>query len=102
MTGRGLLLMAVLFGSAGVTVEANRERIEVIIFRGGDCDSWREALATVEQAARELRVDAQVRVVEVRDTEEARRLSFHGSPSVVVNGVDVEGPEVEQRPASFG
>ena len=40
-------------------------------------------------------------VPRVRDVDEARKLNFHGSPSVVVEGVDVEGPEVAAREASF-
>ena len=53
-------------------------------------------------AARELDVKVRVRVVKVRDIDEARRINFHGSPSVLVAGVDVEGPEVAERSASFG
>ncbi len=43
-----------------------------------------------------------VRVVKVRDLDEAQRLRFHGSPSVVIDGVDIEGPAVAERPTSYG
>jgi hypothetical protein len=95
-----MTIVALAAGAA--SVDAGGPRLEVVVYRGGACGSWREALETVKEAVRELRVEARVRVVKVRDLEEAKRLGFHGSPSVEVNGVDVEGPEVEQRPTSFG
>ena len=94
--------MAMLLGTAGAPVEAGRPPIEVVVYRGGECGSWRQALETAKEALRELGLKAKVRVVKVHGAEEAKRLKFHGSPSVEVNGVDVEGPEVEQRPTSFG
>lgn len=95
-----LLTLVGLAASAGAS--AGRAPIEVAVYRSGECASWREAVATVKAAARELGVKANVRVVKVADVDEARRLNFHGSPSVVIAGVDVEGPEVASRPSSFG
>lgn len=94
--------MSILLGAGGAPVEAGRPPVEVVVYRGGECGSWRRALETAREAVRELGLEAKVRVVEVRDVDEAKRLHFHGSPSVEVNGVDVEGPEVARRPASFG
>lgn len=82
--------------------QAGRPPLEVVVYRAGECGSWREAVAMSKAAVRELGLDARVRVVKVRDLDEAKRLKFRGSPSVVVNGVDVEGPEAEGRPAGFG
>jgi hypothetical protein len=93
------MLMTTLHPSPGGPA---RPPIEIVIYRSGECGAWRDALATSRQSVRELRLDASIRVVKVRDLDEARRLRFHGSPSVEVNGVDVEGPEVGQQPASFG
>jgi protein-disulfide isomerase len=83
-------------------VFAGSPSVEVVVFRSGGCGSWREAVSIVKAAARELVIKTKVRVVKVRDIDEARRLGFHGSPSVVVEGTDVEGPEVAARPASYG
>lgn len=96
------LLVMVLAIAAPITAIAGTPPIEVVVYRAGDCGSWREAVATVKAAARELDVKVKVRVVKVRDIDDARRINFHGSPSVVVAGVDVEGPEVDERSASFG
>ncbi len=75
---------------------------EVVVYRSGGCESWREALSTVKSVARELDVKTKIRVVKVRNLDEASRLQFHGSPSVVIEGIDVEGPAVAERPASYG
>jgi hypothetical protein len=76
--------------------------IDVVLYRAGECGSWREALSTVKSVARELKIGTKIRVVKVRDLDEANRLQFHGSPSVVIDGVDVEGPAVAERPTSYG
>jgi hypothetical protein len=99
---RGGILIAVLALAAPSAALASAPPVGVVVYRSGDCGSWREAVATVKAAARELNVRAKIRVVKVRDVEHARGLNFHGSPSVLVEGVDVEGPEVAERPASFG
>jgi hypothetical protein len=96
------VLLAVVALAAPAAVSAREKRVEVTVYRSGDCGSWREAVATVKAAARELDLKVKVRVVKVDDVDEARALEFHGSPSVVVGGMDVEGPEVASRPASFG
>lgn len=96
------ILIAVLALASASVAPANSRTVEVVVLRAGGCGSWREAVETVKAAARELDVRTKVRVVKVRDINDARRLAFHGSPSVVVDGIDVEGPEVAARPASYG
>lgn len=97
----GILVMVFAL-AAPLVASAGTPSIEVVVYRAGDCGSWREAVSTVKEAARELDLKVKLRVVKVRDLDEARRINFHGSPSVVVAGVDVEGPEVAERSSSFG
>ena len=54
------------------------------------CPNRRDAVAFVEQAARELGVETELELVEVPDSESARRLRFLGSPTIRVGGRDVE------------
>jgi hypothetical protein len=63
-------------------------RIEVLYFDG--CPHARRAVAQVRQVVAELGVEAEVCEVEVRDAEEAVRLRFPGSPTVRVDGRDVD------------
>jgi hypothetical protein len=54
------------------------------------------ALQVVERAIRRSGVAAQVQVVDVCSEAQAQRRRFLGSPSVLVDGVDVEPGAVER------
>jgi hypothetical protein len=71
-----------------------RPRVEILYVE--DCPNHEEARTLVERVAAELRIEPKIEVVEVGDAEAARRLRFLGSPSVRVEGRDVE-PGVESR-----
>ena len=53
-----------------------------------DCPNWRDTDELVRRLVGELGVDAVVRHRPVETIEEAERLSFAGSPTVVIDGVD--------------
>ena len=53
-----------------------------------DCPNWRDTDELVSRLVGELGVDAVVRHRMVETVEEAERLSFVGSPTVVIDGVD--------------
>ena len=71
-----------------------RPRVEILYFE--DCPNHEAAKALVERVAAELRVDPEIRVVEVRDQDAATQLRFLGSPTIRVEGRDVERG-VEER-----
>ena len=68
--------------------------VEILYFEG--CPNQEPARALVERLARELRIEPDIEFVEVADPEAVVKLRFLGSPSVRVDGVDVE-PGVEAR-----
>jgi len=74
--------------------EPRRPLVEILYFDG--CPNYGPALALVERVDRELGIDADVRVVNVPDQEAAVRLRFLGSPTIRVDGVDVD-PGAAQR-----
>jgi hypothetical protein len=53
-----------------------------------DCPNWRETDALVRRLVAELGVDAVVGHRLVETVDEAERLGFVGSPTVLVDGVD--------------
>jgi hypothetical protein len=63
-------------------------RVEVLGFDG--CPNIEAALQRAHAAIAAARVAAHVHLVRVADDDEARRLRFLGSPSVRVNGADVD------------
>jgi hypothetical protein len=71
-----------------------RPRVEILYFDG--CPNHEPARELVEQVAAELGLQAEIELVEVADAEAAERFRFLGSPSVRVDGRDVE-PGAEER-----
>jgi hypothetical protein len=67
-----------------------RIEVELLFFDG--CPTWEHALDLVRAvvAELELQTSTTIRLVKVMDEEQARRLEFPGSPTVRVNGRDVE------------
>ena len=62
--------------------------MDATLFYFDDCPNWREAEAHLVELATEipgLRVIRQI----VETPEEAERVAFRGSPSIVVDGVDL-------------
>lgn len=69
-------------------------RAQILYFDG--CPNHESAQRLVERIAREVGVPVEVDFVEVPSAEEAERLRFLGSPSVRIDGRDVE-PGAENR-----
>ncbi len=73
--------------------------VEILYFEG--CPNLESTRAVVVGVVRELGSGAIVREVRVTSDEEAIRLRFLGSPTVRVNGVDVEPAARERTDYSF-
>lgn len=66
----------------------NARHVEVMVFDG--CPNIDVALERARAAVTSANVQADVRVVRVESDEEARRLRFLGSPTVRVDGADID------------
>jgi hypothetical protein len=62
--------------------------VEVLSFEG--CPNGGPARVTVERLLASLGLEAEIREIDVPDPETAERLRFLGSPTVRVDGRDVE------------
>lgn len=71
-----------------------RPRVEILYFDG--CPNHEAARTLVEQAAAQLSIEPQMELVRVDDANSAAELRFLGSPTVRVDGHDVE-PGAEER-----
>ena len=69
-------------------------RIDILYFDG--CPNHLPTVEVVREVVQSLGIDATIREVEVCDTEDAARLRFFGSPTVQVNGQDVD-PALRSR-----
>lgn len=64
--------------------------MKVEILYVSDCPNFSVAVARVQEALAAAKIRAEIREVVVRDHSDALRLSFPGSPTIRVNGRDVE------------
>lgn len=69
-------------------------KIDILYFDG--CPNYRPTMDLVRDIVQALDLDATIREVEVHDADEAAQLRFFGSPTVQVNGEDVD-PTVRSR-----
>ena len=79
--------------SEGVTM-----KVQVLYFEG--CPNYPLAVKLVKELVSEFDLPVEVEEVEVKGPEDATRLCFLGSPTVLVDGVDVE-PAARER-TDFG
>ena len=63
-------------------------KVQVLSFEG--CPNHEPAVALARQVIADLGADASVEAVEVQGVDDAERMRFLGSPTLVVDGVDIE------------
>jgi hypothetical protein len=69
-------------------------RIELLYVR--DCPNHRPALEMARQVINDLGLATEVEQIEVLDQPQAERLRFLGSPTLLVDGVDID-PDAASR-----
>lgn len=75
-------------------------RIDILYFDG--CPNHLPTTEVVRGVVQSLGIDATIREIEVRDAEEAARLKFFGSPTVQVDGEDIDPAARNRSDYSFG
>ena len=71
--------------------------VEFLYWEG--CPSYPEARDLLEEVVCDRRVDAEIRIRQVLTHEEARELRFPGSPTIRVDGRDVDPSGANEPPA---
>ena len=66
-------------------------RIKIDLLYMSDCPSYQHIWSDLREVITQRNLDAAVRLVRVDTQEEADRLQFAGSPTIKVNGQDLEG-----------
>lgn len=57
-----------------------------------ECPSHPEAWHRLQQVLADLKIEADVKQIEIRTDQEAERWRFPGSPTILVNGEDIDPP----------
>lgn len=65
------------------------KKIEFLYFE--DCPSYKETLVNLQEALAELKMEAEIIMIDVDSPEKAEEVGFLGSPTIVIDGVDLEG-----------
>ncbi len=71
-------------------------KVEILYFEG--CPNHAPALEMVRRVLDREKIQAEVRLIEVTNEKAAESARFLGSPSVRVNGVDIEPGREEDSP----
>lgn len=74
-------------------------RIEFLFWE--ECPSHEEALRRLREVLSEEGVADPVQVIRIASEEEARRLSFPGSPTIRLDGVDIQPELVAKLPVGL-
>ena len=77
-----------------------KKNIELFYFE--DCPSWEQALENLEAAKRLEGVSVPVDKVLVTSGEDAKAKRFLGSPTIRIDGMDLDGPEADKREFMLG
>ena len=77
-----------------------KKNIELFYF--DDCPSWERALENLEEAMRLEGVNIPIQKVLVTSSEDAKTKRFLGSPTIRIDGVDLDGPEADKREFMLG
>ncbi len=55
-----------------------------------DCPNWQKALINLQQALRELKIKDEPKLIKLETMEQARLYNFFASPTIHINGIDID------------
>lgn len=70
-------------------------KIELLYFNG--CPTYEIALQILNEVLKEEKIDAKIEMLKVKSNKEAKELKFLGSPTIRINGNDVERKAQESK-----
>jgi len=76
--------------------------MKVELFYFDSCPSYLKALENAREALRLEGLPEDVELIAVESDADAQAKRFIGSPTIRINGVDVEGQEAEEKGYGFG
>ncbi len=76
--------------------------MKIQLYYFDDCPSYQKALDNLKEALRSQELPQEVEMIPVTSAADAQAKRFIGSPTIRINGVDVEGPEAEEKGYGYG
>ena len=71
--------------------------MKIKLYYFDDCPSYEKARENLKEAFRLEGLTQEVEMVPVASEADAQAKRFIGSPSIRINGIDIEGPEAEEK-----
>jgi glutaredoxin len=68
-----------------------KEKLKIELLYFNSCPTYKKALANIKAALKEKNLQAELRLIDVESEKKAQNVGFQGSPSVRINGKDLEG-----------
>ena len=78
----------------------NNPVIHVLVLSSEGCDNTPPTISLIEETARELDIPIKLETLLIETQEQAERNRFSGSPTVQINGIDID-PAMRNN-TSFG
>ncbi len=75
-------------------------KIQFLYFE--DCPSYKHALENLSSVLSEQEIQICIEMIPVRSPAEAQQLNFLGSPTIQIDGVDLEGTEALKSGVGYG
>ena len=69
--------------------------LDVVFLYYEDCPSHEQALGRLDLVLGEFDVQTEIKIAKVETEEQARQLEFVGSPTILVNGMDIDPPPAD-------
>ena len=82
-----------------MSVRHSQDQLRIELFYWEGCPSYPEALELLRAVLADRGIDAEVALREVRTREEAEELRFPGSPTIRINGRDIDPEGAKSPPA---
>ncbi|MDK2796197.1 MAG: hypothetical protein PWQ58_1396 [Archaeoglobaceae archaeon] len=72
-----------------------KPKIRFLYFEG--CPHAEPALKLLKETLEELKVDTEIETIEIKTLDDAEKYNFLGSPTIQINGLDIEKKRREQK-----
>ena len=79
-----------------------RLAIKLKLYYFDDCPSYERARENLKDALHSEGLAQEVEMVPVASEADAQAKSFIGSPTIRIDGIDIEGPEAEEKGYGYG
>ena len=76
--------------------------MKIQLYYFDDCPSYQKALDNLKEALRSQELPQEVEMIPVASEDDAQAKRFIGSTTIRINGIDIEGPEAEEKGYGYG